>query len=150
MMEVDARETTQELNEIQKILPHRPPFLFVSRIISIETGRSAVAEYDVPLDLPIFEGHFPQEKILPGVIIIEMMAQTGALAILSHNDFRGKIAYLAGIESARFKRPVRPGETMRAETVIGPIRRRIGRAQGNVFVGGEEVARAVVLFAVPN
>jgi len=145
-----AGKRSEDIEQIQNILPHRSPFLFLSRIISLETGRCAVAEYDVPQNLYIFQGHFPQEKILPGVIIIEMMAQTGALAILSHEKFKGKVAYLAGIESARFKKPVRPGETIRAETTIDAIRRRIGKAHGRAYVGNEEVARAVVLFAVPN
>lgn len=135
---------------VEDILPHRPPFLFVSRIVSLEVGESAVTEYDVPLDLPLFKGHFPQEPILPGVIILEMLAQSGAIALLAVESNRGKVAYLAAVESARFRKPVRPGDTIRAETVLGPVRRGIGRATGTAYVNGEEVASAQVLFALPN
>jgi 3-hydroxyacyl-[acyl-carrier-protein] dehydratase len=135
--------------DVQDILPHRAPFLFVTRILSLEEGKSVVAEYDVSADLPIFQGHFPQKPVLPGVIILEMMAQTGALAVLCQDEFKGRIAYLAGIEKARFKRPVLPGDTLRAEIKLGEIRRGIGRAEGAAYVGQELVASAVVVFAVP-
>jgi len=135
---------------IESILPHRAPFLFISRIIELEPGEKAVAEYDVPKDLSIFEGHFPQEPILPGVIILEVLAQAGALALLSLENMKGKIALLAGVETARFKRPVKPGETLRAVMTMGTLKRGIGRAYGSVFVGDSEAARAVIAFAVPN
>jgi 3-hydroxyacyl-[acyl-carrier-protein] dehydratase len=135
---------------IESILPHRSPFLFISRIVSLEPGGKAVAEYDVPPDLPLFEGHFPQEPILPGVIIREMLAQSGALALLSLESMKGKVALLARIESARFKRPVRPGETLRAEMTMESMKMGIGRAEGTVYVGDNEAARAVIAFAVPN
>lgn len=134
----------------EDILPHRPPFLFVSRIISLDVGKSSVTEFDVDPDLPMFKGHFPQEPIMPGVIILEMMAQSGALAVLADDQYRGKVAYLAAIESARFRKPVRPGDTIRAEISIGPLRRGIGRATGKAYVGGEEVASAQITFALPN
>ena len=133
--------------EVCEILPHRPPFLFVSRMISVQAGEQAVCEFDVPEDMPLFQGHFPQEPILPGVIVLEMMAQSGAVALLSRDDMKGKIAYLAGIESARFKRPVRPGDTIRAEVALGPVRRGIGRGQGTAYVHEQEVARATIVFA---
>ncbi|HHY75583.1 MAG TPA: 3-hydroxyacyl-ACP dehydratase FabZ [Firmicutes bacterium] len=130
------------------MLPHRPPFLFVTRIISIDPEKGASAEYDVPHDLPILQGHFPGYPILPGVIVLEMLAQTGALAVLSREEFRGKLAYLAGIESARFRRPVRPGDTLRADIVLESMRLGVGRARGRVTMGGEEVASATILFAI--
>lgn len=136
--------------DVKSILPHREPFLFISRVISIEPGVRAVAEYDVPENLDVFRGHFPEEPILPGVLVIEMMAQTGALAVLSCEQYRGKIAYLAAIESARFRRPIRPGDTMRAEAVLGPIKRRVGRAQGMVYVGSDLAASGTISFAVSN
>ncbi len=148
----DFQKTSKDGGETAKsitaILPHREPFLFLSRIVKVENGRLAVAEYDVPEDHPFFQGHFPQEPVFPGVIILEMMAQTGALAVLNDPNKRGRLAYLAGIESARFKRPVRPGQTLRAETEIETMRMGIGKARAKAFVKDEEVASAKILFAL--
>lgn len=130
------------------VLPHRPPFLFISRIVSVEAGVCAVCEFDVPYDMPLFQGHFPEEPILPGVIILEMMAQSGAVALLSQEDMKGRLAYLAGIESARFRKPVRPGDVIRADVNLGSVRRRIGRGDGIAYVKDQEVARARIVFAV--
>ncbi|MGE5579857.1 MAG: 3-hydroxyacyl-ACP dehydratase FabZ [Bacillota bacterium] len=135
---------------VEDILPHRPPFLFVSRIISLEVAQSAVTEFDVTPDLSIFKGHFPSEPILPGVIILEMLAQTGGLSLLASDEYRGRIAYLAAVESARFRKPVRPGDVLRAESRILSVKRGIGKAVGRAFVGDEEVASATIVFAVPN
>ena len=123
--------------------------MFLSRILAIDKGKSAAAEFDIPLDHPFFKGHFPQEPIFPGVIILEFLAQTGALAVLSQPDLKGKVVYLAGIESARFKTPAKPGDTIRAEITIESVRLRIGKASGKAFVGEKEIASAKVLFALP-
>lgn len=135
---------------VEDILPHRPPFLFVSRIVSLEVGKSAVTEFDVTPDLAIFQGHFPGEPILPGVIILEMLAQSGGLSLLAAEEYRGKLAYLAAVESARFRKPVRPGDVVRAESRILSVKRGVGKASGRAFVDGEEVASATIVFAVPN
>lgn len=135
---------------VEEILPHRPPFLFVSRIVSLEVGKAATTEFDVTPDLSLFRGHFPSEPILPGVIILEMMAQTGGLSLLASDEFRGKIAYLAAVESARFRKPVRPGDVLRAESRIMSVRRGVGKAMARALVGDEEVASATIVFAVPN
>jgi 3-hydroxyacyl-[acyl-carrier-protein] dehydratase len=135
---------------VEDILPHRPPFLFVNRIVSLDVGRSAVTEFDVTPDLSIFRGHFPSEPILPGVIILEMLAQTGGLSLLASEEYSGRIAYLAAVESARFRRPVRPGDVLRAESRILSVKRGIGKATGKAFVGDEEVASATIVFAVPS
>ena len=133
---------------ITEILPHRDPFVFVSRAISVVPGKEATAEYDVPADLSVFRGHFPGYPIMPGVLILEFMAQTGALALLSLPQYRGKIVYLAGMDGARFRRPVLPGTTLRARVKIGTVRRGIGRGGGTAFVGDEEIASATMVFAV--
>lgn len=136
--------------DVRDILPHRSPFLFVTRILEIEEGRKAVAEFDIPPDMDVFQGHFPSHPVLPGVLILEMLAQTGAIAVLVNPSNQGQIAYLAGIDRARFRRPVKPGETIRAEAVLDRVRKRFGKAHGSVYVGDEEVLRAEILFAVPN
>jgi len=135
---------------VEDILPHRPPFLFVERILELEAGKSAVTEFDVSHDLPILQGHFPGEPILPGVIITEMLAQTGGLCLLALPEYRGKIAYLAAVESARFRKPVRPGDTLKAESRILSVKRGVGRAVGRAMVGDLEVASATIMFAIPN
>ncbi|NLC15338.1 MAG: 3-hydroxyacyl-ACP dehydratase FabZ [Firmicutes bacterium] len=144
----DLANGCESLTPITDILPHRPPFLFVTRAISIQQGRWAVAEYDVPRDHVLFRGHFPQEPVFPGVITLEMMAQTAALAVLSEPGRRGKPAYLAAIENARFKQPVKPGDTLRAEVEVEPLRMNVCRARGKAFVAGREVAAAVFVFAL--
>ncbi|HHY34952.1 MAG TPA: 3-hydroxyacyl-ACP dehydratase FabZ [Firmicutes bacterium] len=133
---------------ITGILPHREPFLFISRTISVVPGKEATAEYDVPKDFDIFRGHFPGHPIMPGVLILEFMAQAGALALLSLPQYKGKIAYLAGIDRARFKRPVWPGTTLRARVKIGAVRRGIGRGSATAFIGDDEIASATMVFAV--
>lgn len=139
---------SDRIKDVLEILPHRPPFLFVTRILSLEAGHFAVAEYDIPPDLYILRGHFPQRPVLPGVIILEMMAQSGALALLGEAGKEGHIPYLAGIDKARFRRPVEGGETLRAEVKLERVLRGIGRAQGKAYVLDEEVASATIMFAL--
>ncbi len=138
----------REFAPITEILPHRVPFLFLSRIISMQNNLSAIAEYDVPLNHPFFEGHFPKRPILPGVIILEIMAQTGALAILGDKPKRGQVVYLAGIETARFKKIVEPGQVVRANVEIQSLRMGIGKARGEAFVADDQVAYAQMVFAL--
>jgi 3-hydroxyacyl-[acyl-carrier-protein] dehydratase len=94
------------------LIPHRPPFLFVDEVLAVEPGTLARARWTLPADAAFLAGHFPGRPILPGVIMIEALAQTGALAVLSEEANRGKLALFAGIERARFRRPVLPGETL--------------------------------------
>ena len=97
-------------NQIREIIPHRYPFLLVDRIISVEDGRKAVGLKNVSANEPFFQGHFPDYPVMPGVLIIEAMAQVGAVAILKMPEFAGKIAFFAGIDKARFRRQVFPGD----------------------------------------
>lgn len=144
----DHRCECEQLRRVTGILPHRPPFLFVSRIICVQHGQSALAEYDVPQDHMFFQGHFPQEPVFPGVITLEMMAQTAALAVLAESGLSGQVAYLAAVENARFRKPIRPGDTLRAEMEIESMRMNICRARGAALVDGQEVASAVIVFAL--
>ena len=124
--------------QIMEIIPHRQPFLLIDTIEELESGVRAVAKKCVSYNEPFFGGHFPAEPVMPGVLIIEALAQTGAVAILSVEENRGKTAYFAGINSAKFKRKVVPGDVLTLETEIikqkGPIGvgRATAKADGNI------------------
>jgi 3-hydroxyacyl-[acyl-carrier-protein] dehydratase len=139
--------TTQE---IMAIIPHRYPFLLIDRILELEPGRRAVGEKLVTIGEPFFQGHFPDFPIMPGVLIIEALAQTACVAALSLPDYQGKIGLFAGIDRARFKRPVRPGDTLRLEITLDKMRRNIGRGSGKATVDGQLACEAELLFAMAD
>ena len=139
--------TTQE---IMAIIPHRYPFLLLDRILELEPGRRAVGEKLVTIGEPFFQGHFPDFPIMPGVLIVEALAQTACVAALSLPEFQGKIGLFAGIDSARFKRPVRPGDTLRLEITLDKMRRNIGRGSGKATVEGQVACEAELLFAMAD
>jgi 3-hydroxyacyl-[acyl-carrier-protein] dehydratase len=139
--------TTQE---IMAIIPHRYPFLLIDRILELEPGRRAVGEKLVTIGEPFFQGHFPDFPIMPGVLIVEALAQTACVAALSLPEYQGKIGLFAGIDSARFKRPVRPGDTLRLEITLDKMRRNIGRGSGKATVDGQLACEAELLFAMAN
>ena len=122
-----------DINEIKEILPHRYPFLLIDKVISME-GNKIVAIKNVTVNENYFQGHFPAEAVMPGVLIIEALAQTGAVAILSKNEFKGKIAYFAGIDKAKFRRKVIPGDILRLEVEITKLRGRAGLGYGIAYV----------------
>ncbi|MHB8646115.1 MAG: 3-hydroxyacyl-ACP dehydratase FabZ [Thermomicrobiales bacterium] len=133
---------------IEAIIPHRAPFLLVDRIIALEPGKSAVGELDVREDAFWVPGHFPQYAVMPGVLIVEALAQVGAVALLSMDAFAGKLAFFAGIDGVRFKRQVRPGDTLRLTVTLDAMRRGIGKGQAIATVDGALAARGELIFAV--
>ena len=133
---------------IQKIIPHRHPFLLVDRVIEIEYGVRAVGIKQVSMGEPFFQGHFPDYPVMPGVLIIEALAQVGAVALLGSDEHRGKIALFAGLDGVRFRRQVRPGDSLRLETEIGRMRRGIGKGTGRATVDGELAAEGELTFAI--
>lgn len=148
-MEVDELELSLPLyvEEIQKILPHRYPFLLVDRVTEIDGGK--VKGYKlVTVNEPHFTGHFPEYAIMPGVLIVEAMAQLGGVAILSQPAFAGKRPLLSGIDGARFRGQVRPGDKLDMEVEIDRLKGRIGRGIGKAYVDGTLVAEATILFAL--
>ena len=143
-------ENTISLNikEIQEIIPHRYPCLFVDSIESLEPLKRAVGYKNVTMNEYFFQGHFPQEPVLPGVIIIEALAQVGAIALLYDEKFRGKIAYFGGIKNARFREKVVPGDRLRLEVEIIKMKGPMGIGQATAKVGDKVVCQAELTFAV--
>ena len=133
---------------IQQILPHRYPFLLVDRVIEITPPHRAVGIKHVTVNEPFFQGHFPGYPVMPGVLIVEAMAQVGGVAVLSAEDYRDKLALFAGIDNVRFKRQVRPGDTLRLEVELQQIRRGIGMGSGTATVEGELACHGDIMFAL--
>lgn len=134
--------------EIQEIIPHRYPFLLVDKIIELEEGKRAVGLKNVTINEPFFQGHFPGYPVMPGVLLVEAMAQVGAVALLKMPEYAGKIAFFAGIDSVRFRQQVRPGDQLRIEVEFLKIKGSIGKARGRVLVGGSVAAEGEFMFAL--
>ena len=137
--------TTQEIMEI---LPHRQPFLLIDTVEEVEPGVRAVAKKNVTFNEPYFAGHFPGNPVMPGVLIIEALAQTGAVAILSQPEWKGKTAYFAGINQAKFKQKVVPGDTLILETEINKVKGPIGVGKAVARVNGKLACSAELTFAI--
>ncbi len=135
-------------DEIEAILPHREPFLLIDEVTELEPGRRVVARRDVKADDWWFPGHFPGRAVMPGVLIVEAMAQAGAVAVLIEEKNRGKIAFFAGIDDCRFKRVVEPGDVLTLTCDIDTVRGPIGRGRATAHVGSELAARGTLTFAV--
>ena len=133
---------------IETIIPHRDPFLFLDEVLELEPGVRVVARKQVRGDEWFFPGHFPGRPIMPGVIMVEALAQAGAIAALSLEENRGKLALFAGIDDVRFKRVVRPGDTLTLECEIEAVRGPVGRGRAKATVDGELAVRGTLTFAV--
>jgi 3-hydroxyacyl-[acyl-carrier-protein] dehydratase len=133
---------------IESILPHRAPFLLLDEVVEMVPGERVAATYRVPEDGWWFAGHFPERPVMPGVLIVEAMAQTGAVAVLAEEENRGRIAFFAGIDDCRFKRVVSPGETLSLVCEIDQVRGPIGRGKATAHVGSELAARGTLTFAI--
>jgi 3-hydroxyacyl-[acyl-carrier-protein] dehydratase len=141
-------ETPLGRAEIEAILPHREPFLLIDEIVELELGVRAVARKTVRADEWYLAGHFPGRPIMPGVLIVEAMAQTGAVAVLSEEENRGRLALFAGIDDVRFKRLVQPGDELELTCVLERVRGPIGKGRATAHVAGELAARGTLTFAV--
>ncbi|MBR1445061.1 MAG: 3-hydroxyacyl-ACP dehydratase FabZ [Firmicutes bacterium] len=137
-----------DINEIMKVIPHRPPFLLIDKVIEIEEGKKITAIKNVTMNEPFFVGHFPQEPVMPGVLIIEAMAQAGAVAILSLDEFKGKTAYFGAINNAKFRAKVVPGDTLRFEVEIIKLKKSAGVGKGIAYVGDKKAAEAELTFMI--
>ncbi|MBQ6806814.1 MAG: 3-hydroxyacyl-ACP dehydratase FabZ [Lachnospiraceae bacterium] len=134
--------------QIMEIIPHRQPFMLIDTVEELEPGVKAVAKKCVSYNEPFFAGHFPSEPVMPGVLIVEALAQTGAVAILSQPEFKGKTAYFAAINSAKFKGKVTPGDVLTLETEIIKVKGPIGVGAAKAYVDGKMVVQAELTFAI--
>ena len=133
--------------EIKKILPHRYPFLMVDQIIEMHEN-TAVGLKNVTINEPFFQGHFPNRPIMPGVLIVEALAQVGGVLILSRSENKGKLAYFVSINNARFRKTVVPGDQLRLEIEVLKVKSKIGIVKGTAKVAGEEVCDSEFMFAL--
>jgi 3-hydroxyacyl-[acyl-carrier-protein] dehydratase len=143
-----GEQTILDAVAIQRIIPHRYPFLLVDRIVELEPGQRAVGIKNVTMGDGFFQGHFPNYPVMPGVLIVEAIAQVGAVALLMLEEYQGKLAFFAGIDNLRFKRQVKPGDTLRMEVELGQIRRNIGTGAGKATVDGQLACRGEIMFAI--
>ncbi len=134
------------INDIKAIIPHRYPFLLIDRVEELVEGQKIVAYKNLTANEEFFNGHFPQEPVMPGVLIIEAMAQAGAVAILSMEEYKGKTAYFGGIDKAKFRQKVVPGDTLRLEVEIIKLKKIAGIGKGVAYVGDKKVAEAELTF----
>jgi len=134
--------------DIEKIIPHREPFLLIDKIIDMEPGKRIKAVKCVRQGEYYFKGHFPSDPIMPGVLIVEAVAQAGAVALLIMPENKGKLVLCAGIDKARFKRIVRPGDELLIEVEMENFRRNIGRAKGKAMVGDDIACTVDIMFAL--
>jgi 3-hydroxyacyl-[acyl-carrier-protein] dehydratase len=133
---------------IEAILPHREPFLLIDEVLELEPGERVVARKRVRDDEWYLRGHFPGRPVMPGVLIVEAMAQTGAVAVLSEEENRGRLALFAGIDDTRFKRIVEPGDELELECTLEQVRGPVGKGKARATVDGQLAARGTLTFAV--
>ncbi|MCC4421240.1 3-hydroxyacyl-ACP dehydratase FabZ [Limosilactobacillus reuteri] len=137
-----------DITEIQKILPHRYPMLLIDQVDELIPGKKAIARRNVTINEEVFNGHFPKNPVLPGALIVESLAQTGAVALLSQEEFQGKTAYFGGIRSAEFRKVVRPGDTLRLEVNLEKVHKNIGIGKGIATVDGKKACTAELTFMI--
>lgn len=137
-----------DVQQIKKIIPHRYPFLLVDKVVEMEAEKKVVGMKNVTINEPFFAGHFPDYPVMPGVLILEALAQVGAIAVLDMEQNKGKIGFLAGVDKCRFKRQVKPGDQLRLEVEIIRMKGPIGKGKGIATVDGEVACEAEIMFAI--
>jgi 3-hydroxyacyl-[acyl-carrier-protein] dehydratase len=137
-----------DINQIKEIIPHRYPFLLVDKILEIEDGKRAVGLKNVTANEQYFVGHFPDYPVMPGVLIVEALAQVGAVAMLNQEENKGRLAFFTGIDNCRFKKQVKPGDQLRLEVEIVRARGAIGKGKGIATIDGELVCETDIMFAL--
>ncbi|WP_342044809.1 3-hydroxyacyl-ACP dehydratase FabZ [Bacillus sp. OTU530] len=137
-----------DIQQIKEIIPHRYPFLLIDQILEVEEGKRAIGIKNVTANEEFFNGHFPEFPVMPGVLIVEALAQVGAVAMLKKEENQGKLALFAGIDNCRFKRQVRPGDQLRLEVEMTRVRGVIGKGKGIATVNGEVACELEMTFAL--
>ncbi|MDO4772454.1 MAG: 3-hydroxyacyl-ACP dehydratase FabZ [Bacillota bacterium] len=136
------------IEQIKEIIPHRYPFLLIDRVVDMKVGESCHAVKCITASEPWFQGHFPEHHVMPGVLLIEAIAQTGAVSILSKEENKGKIAFFSGIKNAKFRREVLPGDKLDIFVEIGKLRRNFGTGVGKILCDGELCVEAEISFFI--
>lgn len=136
------------IQEIKEIIPHHYPMLLIDRVEEMVEGERIIAKKNVTINEPFFQGHFPEEPVMPGVLIVEAMAQAGAVALLSLEQFKGKTAYFGGLDKAKFRKKVTPGDTLYLEVEILKVKVSAGIGKGIAKVDGKKVAEAELTFMI--
>ncbi|WP_017185347.1 3-hydroxyacyl-ACP dehydratase FabZ [Alkalibacillus haloalkaliphilus] len=137
-----------DIEQIKDIIPHRYPFLLVDQVTELEDGKRAVGFKNVTANEPFFQGHFPNYMVMPGVLIVEALAQVGAVAILNLDDNKGKLGMFTGIDKCRFKRQVKPGDTLKLEVEMVKLKGPVGKGKAVATVDGEVACEAEIMFAI--
>ncbi|KOS23647.1 3-hydroxyacyl-ACP dehydratase [Bacillus anthracis] len=137
-----------DIQQIKEIIPHRYPFLLVDKVLEVEEGKRANGIKNVTANEEFFNGHFPDYPVMPGVLIVEALAQVGAVAMLKKEENRGRLAFFAGIDNCRFKRQVRPGDQLRLEVEMTRVRGAIGKGKAIATVDGEIACETEITFAL--
>lgn len=139
-----------DIQQIQEVLLHRYPFLLVDRVLELEEGKRAVAIKNVTINEEFFNGHFPNYPVMPGVLIVEALAQVSAIIMLTKEGNQGRLGLLAGIDNCRFKKQVKPGDQLRLEVEITRLKGAIGKGRGVATVDGEIACETELIFAFGN
>jgi len=145
---IEKRKAILEIEDIEKIIPHRFPFLLVDRIIELEEDKRAIGIKNVSMNEWFFQGHFPGRPVMPGVLIVEAIAQVAGVLMLSKAENKGKLAYFMSIEQAKFRRAVRPGDQLVLKIEVSKLKSRVGQVQGKAYVGDKVACEAILMFAL--
>lgn len=137
-----------DIEQIKETIPHRYPFLLVDKVTAVEEGKRVTGLKNVSINEPFFQGHFPDYPVMPGVLILEALAQVGAIAVLGIEKNKGKIGFLAGVDKCRFKKQVKPGDQLKLEVEILRVKGPIGKGKGIATVDGEIACEAEIMFAI--